>query len=124
MRVRATRPLMHAWFSHAQAIFCLRQSALYAALFGGLSFGATYVAIRVAEQLRVEFPRHFLRRGRVGLPMGLGLLSACVGGKQGIAYAIDELELQAACRSTSKPTHEQQCHDSSVQRSGHGGGCK
>ena len=79
--------------SLSRAIFCLQQSALYAGGYGILVGASTYSTILALEWLDVRFSRSFLRRGGMGLPMGLGLVAACIGAKHGVAEGIEALRL-------------------------------
>ena len=78
-----------------QAIYCLQQGVSHAASYALIAAISTYGAIRLAEATNVQFSRRFLRRGRWSLPMGLGLVAACIGGKQGISHGIVTIEAES-----------------------------
>jgi uncharacterized iron-regulated protein len=89
-------PLSLADNSLARAIFVLQEAAVCAASSGLAAASLIYFAVGVAERLRVQFPKAILRRGRLGLPMGGGLIMACIGAKTGVHNAIVKLDDHAA----------------------------
>ena len=81
--------------SLSRAIFVLQEAAAQAALSGLATVSLIYAAIRVAERVHFPFSTSFRRRGRLGLPMGGGLIVACIGAKYGVHDAIVKLDQMA-----------------------------
>ena len=74
---------------------CSSEAAAQAALSGLATVSLIYAAIRVAERVHFPFSTSFRRRGRLGLPMGGGLIVACIGAKYGVHDAIVKLDQMA-----------------------------
>ena len=74
----------------------LQEAAKAAAMSGLAAAGLIYAAIGVAERMQLPFPTSIRRRGRFGLPMGGGLIVACLGAKTGVHDAIVKLDDRAA----------------------------
>lgn len=87
--------------SLSRAIFVLKEAAVQAGMSGLAVASLVYVAIGLAERTKVIFPTSFRRRGRLGLPMGGGLIAACLGAKYGVRDAIEKLDRAAVSERRS-----------------------